>query len=698
MNETSFDSPSATGGPLDFVNPLCGSDSERGFSTGLTYPAVAVPWGMTFFSPRNRSGGHVFSRRRSWPINRIIGFTATHAPSPWMGDYGSFTLLPGVTGGGLESSYRLNEEVSRPDLYAVRLHNGNVRCELTATRRCGLLRVRWGERDHASLILRLHSPRSEASFDQARGQITGVARDGHGLVEGYGCRFFIDIGAPILAIDELVPDAEDGGIGYRLTLAVPSEPISIGIGTSFIDVEQARLNLQREVGDRDFEAVRAATAKEWNTELNRLRVDGGTQDQRRTLYTGLWRTLLFPRALEEIDASGTLVHRSPYNGQIEPGRLMTDHGFWDTSRTVYPLLSLAWRKRLGEMLDAWLSACRQSDWIPQWASPGHRSCMVGTHSAAVFADAITKHIGGFDHAYAYASMVRDASIPGDPEGRWGRQQLAEYLELGYCPEIGERDSVCRTIDYSYNDWCCARVAEVLGKGDEAATYDRRATSWQTLFDPETGFLRPKNVEGQWAYPLREFEWGGPYREGGPWQYRFAIPHDAKGLAQLLGGPDALAAGIERMVETPPYFETNEYAHEIHEMTEMAGASLGQYAHSNQPVHGVLWKPARVGRPDVTDRLVRRVLDELYSPEVYPGDEDNGEMGAWYVMAACGLGPHCPGDPAYTATPSLFDAIEFHGDDGLTIRLARGNGDKTDRRVEHASLLAAADQGKTVTLP
>ena len=674
--------------PVNLVNPLCGADSEREFSTGLTYPAVGVPWGMTHFSPRNRPGGQVFARRRSWPINHLDGFTATHAPSPWMGDYASFTLTPAV---GFDdeprSGYRLDSEVSRPDYYKVDLR-GDLRCELTATARCGLLRLHYPADRTPTLLVRLHSPRCEVRLDDD-GRVRGVARDGHKLVDGFGCHF-------VVSLDRNITDARRVEDGLILTLEPGGGSTNVTIATSFVGHSQADLNLRREVGDRPFEAVREETAAAWSRELGRVEVEGGTLDQRRTLYTGLWRALLFPRTLHEFDADGDAVFRSPYSGQVERGTLLADHGFWDTSRTVYPLLSLAWRERLGELLTAWLTAFERTGWMPQWASPGHRACMVGTHSAAMFADAITKGIGGFDRERALASMLRDADDPGDPDGRWGRQQLPEYLDLGYCPEVGGLDSVCRTIDYSYNDWCCARVLETLGKPHD--DYDRRATNWRKLFDPATKFIRPRTPDGDFAEPFREFAWGGPYREGGPWQYRFSVPHDAAGLADLWGGADALAAGIESTVSAPRRFEIGTYGREIHEMTEVLGGTMGQYAHSNQPVHGVLWKPARVGRPDVTDRLVRRVLTELYSPDAWPGDEDNGEMGAWYALAAIGLFPYCPGDPAYTATVPLFDAVTLHGDDGRTIRLRRGKAMPTDRRVTHAALLDAADRGDVVELP
>ncbi|MEM8872647.1 MAG: GH92 family glycosyl hydrolase [Planctomycetota bacterium] len=668
------------------VNPLCGSESERDYSTGLTYPAVGVPWGMTYFSPMNRPGGQVFTRRRDWPINRLDGFVATHAASAWVGDYGSVSVLPGV--GTVQEHpadradcYRLDTEHSAPHDYRIRLAASGIGCELTATARCGMLRLNYPADADAHLLVNLTTDVCEV-HQHGDHELHGTARDGVNLPEGFACRYVVRLDRSITSIERV-----NGALVVRFDAG--DGPVHVTLATSFIDHEQAQRNANREIGGRDFDAVRAETEAAWRAELDRVRITGGTDNQRRTFYTCLWRTLLFPRTLTEFDADDNPVHRSPYTGGVKPGHLVTDNGFWDTSRTVYPLLSLAWPTKLGETLDGWLTAYRQSGWMPQWASPGHRAAMVGTHSAAVFADAIAKGIKGFDHATAFASMLKDATVPGHPDGVYGRQQLPEYLERGYCPEVDGLDSVCRSLDYAYNDWCVAVVADVLSETEHAATFRKRAENWRTLFDPVTKFFRPRDMDGQFVEPFREFLWGGPYREGGPWQYRFAVPHDPRGLADVFGGSDALAAEMQRMVDTPPHFEVGTYRKVIHEMAEMAGANFGQYAHSNQPVHGMLFTAARVGRPDVTQRLVRRVLDELYSPDDYPGDEDNGEMGAWYVLAAIGLFPHCPGDPSYTRLPSLFDDVVLHADDGHVIHLPRV---ETTGTVAHADVIKATHRG------
>ncbi|MEL7238342.1 MAG: GH92 family glycosyl hydrolase, partial [Planctomycetota bacterium] len=643
---------------VDLVNPLCGTDSEPEFSTGLVYPAVATAGGLTFWSPRNRPGGHVFSRRRSWAVNTITGFTATHSPSCWIGDYGSFDVLPGCGDFIQTDTYRLDTEVSRPDQYAVTLLASGVRCELTATPRCGFMRFTFPTCDRRWLAIRLHS--SDSEIDHHGRTVTGVARNHNGGVAGdFGLRFMLELDCDVI-------NARKQDDVLLLDLA-ETDRVHVRCGTSFISVAQARLNRRRELADRPFETVRDDLATHWQSLLSAIDIEGGTQDQRRTFHTCLWRSLLFPRRLDEIDDAGNTVHYSPYTGRIEDGPLCTDNGFWDTSRSVYPLLSLVYPKRCGDVIDGWLGAVRDSGWLPEWASPGHRAAMVGTHSAAVIADAVTKDIDGFDHREAYEAIKRGATEPGDAHEKFGRQQFDDYVRLGYCPEHGPRDSVCRTLDYAYNDHCVSLVAQKLGDHENAAVFAGRAKNWRKLFDENLKFFRPRNAAGDWTYAFREFEWGGPYREGCAWQYRFAVPHDPAGLAEKFGGPNSLVAAIEAMFETPPTFEVGEYQQVIHEMSEMASADFGQYAHSNQPVHQLLAVPARVGQPEVTDRLIRRVLTELYSPDTFAGDEDNGEMSAWYVLASIGLFPHCPGEPSYTAVPMLFDRVAIRTDDGKTIQ-------------------------------
>ena len=670
---------------LDLVNVFCGGDSTERFSTGNTYPAVAVPWGMNAWAPQAASGMGTrwfYERRPSQGVGLCEGIRCTHQPSPWIRDYAHFTLLPmneppSRWTAEMASSYRHDEEVGRPDYYKVRLVRYGVTVEVTPTCRCAAVRMSFDDPAAARLLVMV--PDGEIALRGGRlvGYTSAVDTQWHPTDRpefrpgdddddrDIRLHFVIETDVPF---KQVTPQQGYRGHEYHdrvgaYAMFEAEGPVTLRIGTSFISRGQAELNLRREVGGRSFEAIRADAAAAWERELGRLRIDGGTDDQRRTFYTMLYRALLFPRTFHEPDENGDLRHYSPYSGQIEAGEMWTDNGFWDTHRTVYPLLALAWPQTLASMLRGFTNAYRQGGWLPRWCAPGYVACMVGNHLAAVACDAMSRGIGGFDLPTLFEAMRKDATVPSTDDPAVGRDLLAEYHALGFVPDDVGADSVARTLDYVYNDWNVARVAEHLGHAEDAALFDGRSRGWRHL--SRDGFLRPRNADGTWA-DWREFRWGGAYVEGGPWQYRFNVPHDAAGLAETFGGPAALVAEIERMLVTPPTFEVGHYLTEIHEMTEMAAVNFGQYAHSNQPVHGVLWLPALLGRPDVTDAAVRRVLAELYHPDRITGDEDNGEQGAWYVLASCGLFPQCPGDGRWVTTPPLWDRVRIEAEDG-TVR-------------------------------
>ncbi|RYF98451.1 MAG: glycoside hydrolase family 92 protein, partial [Caulobacteraceae bacterium] len=343
-------------------------------------------------------------------------------------------------------------------------------------------------------------------------------------------------------------------------------------------------------------------------------------------------------------------HHSPYDGGVHPGVLYADTGFWDTYRTLFPLMTLLQPELMADILRGFVTAYRESGWFPQWPSPGHRSCMPGTHMDATIADAVVKGITDFDVETALEGMLKHADGPADVPGA-GRLGITEYLKYGYCLP-NERQAVAQSLDYAYDDWCIAQVARHLGRTEDEKRMLESSQNYRKLYDESVGFMRAKNADGTWLEPFDEFAWGGPYCEGGPWQNSWAVQHDPAGLMAIMGGEEAFAAKIDRMLETPPYFRVGGYGFEIHEMTEMAMADFGQYAQSNQPVHHVLFFYLAAGRPWRLQKEVRRTMEELYTPDLFPGDEDNGEMAAWYVLASLGLFPHCPGDPNWALSSPL----------------------------------------------
>jgi predicted alpha-1,2-mannosidase len=679
------------------INLLQGTYSHFGLSRGNTLPLLARPFGMTHWAPQTNeaNGGWFFH-----PDDRKLeGIRATHQPSPWIGDYGWFTVMAQTgplrpTARERSSAYALDSWLKFPPHYfRADLIQYDTTLELTPTERCAVFRFHFhadAEADPfgAALPRRLlvEPGKGEAFIEilpEGR-KLRGWTRSNSGGVPENFRLYFVaafdgqPAGWGVFRGREASPgeaSLQGERAGGYVEFAPGDVTVHLRVATSFISWEQAELNLERETAGRTFDQLRDEGAAVWSERLSRLTVEGGGHLPR-VFTTCLCRTQLFPRMLHEPDAEGRLHHYSPYDGQIHEGLLVTDNGFWDTYRTVYPFFALFCPERLGEILSGWTSAYRESGWFPTWASPGHRLCMVGTHADAVVADAVVKGIEGFDRAEAYAGIRKHAFEVVSEDTGFGRLGLDDYLKLGYVPDDRvHHASASRTLDYAYDDWCIAQVARALGREEDAAELLRRAGNWRNVYDPGVGMMRGRNADGSWREPWDQYEWGGPFVEGGPWQHAWGVPHNPAGLIEAMGGPEAFVEKLERMLTQRPRFRTGSYGFEIHEMTEMAvarggpGIRFGQYAHSNQPVHHALYLFACAGRPDLTQYWVRRILTELYSLLHLPGDEDNGEMSAWFLFSALGLYPLCPGHPSYVLGSPLFPeaCLTLPGGKSLVIR-------------------------------
>jgi predicted alpha-1,2-mannosidase len=583
-----------------------------------------------------------------------------------MADYGNFVVLPQtgarmLTPGKRAAAYRLDKSEVHPHFFAADLIRYRTRLEMAPTERGAIFRFTFPETDQARVILEPCVGVASATVRPDRRTIVGLMRGNSGGVpDGYAMYYAAVFDRPIdswcLFSLEDVFEGETEKEMERLGFAAEfggGGVVTMRIATSFISIEQAERNLALELGETPFEEVVDAAGRTWSDTLGKIRVESEDENRLRTFYSCLYRTQLFPRVWHEPNAEGELFHRSPYDGQVHPGVLYTDNGFWDTYRTVYPLFALLQPDRLAEILQGWTNAYREGGWFPQWATPGYRACMVGTHIDAVMGDAIARGVRDFDVDTALDGLLKHAYEVGDEAGAYGRIGIEDYIELGYVAHDRHHESVARSLDYAYDDFCIAQIATALGRTEEAAKLLERAKNYRHVFDPEVGFMRGRNGDGSWLTPWDEFGWGSPYVEGGPWQSSWAVQHDPAGLIELMGGDEAFSAKLDQMLATPPYFTAGIYGFEIHEMTEMACADFGQYAHSNQPVHHVLYLYNAAGRPWRTQKEVRRVMDELYTPDAFAGDEDNGEMSAWYVLSALGLFPLCPGHPSWTLGSPLF---------------------------------------------
>ena len=661
-------------GLVRYVNPLQGTDSHHGFSKGNTLPLVAMPFGMNHWSAQTAEGRWFFS-----PHDRKLqGVRCTHQPSPWMADYGHFTVMANtgperhLSPGRRARAYRGEFSAAR---FKAELLNDGTTIEMAPTVRGAIFRFRFPEGVTGRVIFEPCAGESSVEWEGGnKTSVLGLVRGNSGGVpEDFAHYFRAKFDREPTLVSNFKGEALTSEIeGERLGFVAEFEgggEVVLRIATSFVSTKQAFSNLLDEGWKNSFETIGAGAADAWKENLGRIEIETDDEDARRTFYSCLYRTQLFPRVWHEAvaDASppgplsetnhserGSIRHRSPYDGGVHDGPLYTDNGFWDTYRTEYPLLALLQPDQLAEILQGWTNAYKEGGWFPQWATPGYRACMVGTHIDAVMADAITRGVTGFEVEKALEGMLKHAEEVGDPAGAWGRIGIEDYKTKGYV-STDHHESVARSLDYAYDDWCLAQIAT----GEVREKLLARAGSYKNLFDPEVGFMRGKDAEGKWLEPWDEFQWGSPYVEGGPWQSVWAVPHDAAGLIRLLGGEEAFVAKLDAMLATPPHFTTGVYGMEIHEMTEMAQADFGQYAHSNQPVHHALYLYNAAGRPWRTQKEVRRVLDVLYTPDDLPGDEDNGEMCAWYVLSALGLFPLTPGSGQWTLGSPLFKKATVH---------------------------------------
>lgn len=649
---------SAGSEPLDLVNVLQGTASTIDFSRGNTLPIAAVPFGMAHWTIQSESD-------TPWMFQpggrRIQGFRCTHQLSPWLSDYGQAIFLPFSGEPSPEaqrrsSSWRPEDATLRPYSFRLALARYQADVEMIPTERSALLTASFSGGAPPGLLVEIPGSTDPIQFDPDHRTLrfTSTINEG-GVPKNFATYYVVRLGRPWDSKDvQQLSGSQVARLFYKTGASVEAR-----IATSFISFEQAERNLNLELGSKPAAQVREESAAPWRNYFNRIAVEGGDRNQQTVFYSCLYRALLFPRVWHEPDADGKPHHFSPYTGSLAPGVMYADHGYWDTYRAWYPLMSLVYPDRLAEILQAWVNAYKEGGWLPQFPAPGYRACMTGSLIDALFGDAAAKGITGFDLSTAYEGLTKHATQPGDPDRGYGRRGIEDYLRLGYVSVDRVAQSVAETCDSAYGDFCISQVAKALGESEGAAMFLHRSHNWRNLFDPATGFLRGKHADGSWLEPFDQFAWGSPYVEGSAWQHRWDMPHDIAGMIEALGGKDKAVAALDAMLAQPPIFHVGVYGQEIHEMSEMAAVNFGQYAQSNQPVHQLLYIYALAGRPDRTQYWVRRVMAELYSPDVFPGDEDTGSMAAWYILGAMGFYSLCPGKAEYVAGSPLFDRVTLH---------------------------------------
>jgi predicted alpha-1,2-mannosidase len=701
--------------PVDYVNTLIGtSNLFFEFSHGNTYPAVCLPFGMTSWTPQTRNRRWMYDYKG----RSCQGFRGTHQSNVWMGDYGSVMVMP-VTGklkvGPRErsSSFSHRHEIATPYYYRVLLEDYRISAELSATMRCCIFRFTFPSADDSAILIDTNEGGGEIKIMPGEKKITGFnANGGDGHPKNFRCYFVAEFDKPFSSHgtwigNTVFPGKGECGGKERVGAFVKfetgeGETVQVRISTSFIGFDQARLNLRQELGNADFQAVKARSREIWNRELSILRVDGGSPEQQTLFYSALFRALQFPRTLHEFDENGKPHHYSPYNGKIYAGVLFGETGFWDTYRAQFPLLVLFKPAKVGEIITGLLNAYREGGWIPKWPSPGYRSMMTGTHADAVIADARAKGITSFDLDEAFRAMVKAADHRGDKKYA-GRVGIEYYKKLGFVPVDRIKFATSRTLEFAYDDFCVARIAAALGRTGEYNRLMERSRNYRRIFDKRTGFMRGRNQDGSWLEPFNPLEWGRGFCEGNAWHYLWSVQHDIAGLVKLLGGKQPFIARLDRFLGMPSEVLQGSYKTVTHEMREMKAVGMGQYAHNNEPVHHVLYLYDYVGQPWKTQKWVRQVMDTVYRPEPAGmiGDDDNGQMSAWFVFSAMGFYPVCPGKPQYAIGSPLFPRIsirlvngrqlviraKFISKRNIYIQQASFNGHSYSRNwIDHADLM------------
>lgn len=682
---------------VDFVNPLVGSDSNPELSTGNTYPAIAMPWGMNFWVPQTGKMGDGW--QYTYSAKKIRGLKQTHQPSPWINDYGQFSLLPTVGKPVFDEAKRASwfshkAEKATPYYYSVYLADYDVTAELCPTERAALMAFTFPKTDQANVVIDAFDKGSCIQVIPAERKVIGFStRNSGGVPDNFRNYFVIefdhDFDAFVSVKDgKLISASEQKGnhVGAIITFKTSQrgEKIQARVASSFISSSQAMQNL-KELGQADMEQLKQQGRQRWNEVLGKIEVEDESIDHLRTFYSCLYRSLLFPRAFYEKDAAGEIVHYSPYNGTVQKGYMFTDTGFWDTFRCLFPLLNLMYPSENVKIQEGLANTYKESGFLPEWASPGHRGCMVGNNSASVVADAYLSGLRGYDMETLWQAVVHGTQAVHPQVNSTGRLGYEYYNKLGYVPyDVKINESVARTLEYAYDDWCIYQLGKALGKSaKELKPFAKRAMNYQKVFDKETKLMRGRLKDGKFMSPFNPLKWGDAFTEGNAWHYTWSVFHDPHGLIQLMGGKDAFNQMLDSVFILPPVFDNSYYGYTIHEIREMQVMDMGNYAHGNQPIQHAIYLYGYSGQPWKTQYWIRQVMDKLYTPapDGYCGDEDNGQTSAWYVFSAMGFYPVCPGSGQYVLGTPYFKSMKLHLENGKEVDIqSEGKGCYVDEML------------------
>ena len=686
---------SAIKNPVDYVSTLVGTQSKFELSTGNTYPATALPWGMNFWTPQTGKMGDGWAY--TYDADKIRGFKQTHQPSPWMNDYGQFAIMP-ITGGLVfdqdrrASWFSHKAEVAKPYYYKVYLADHDVTTELAPTERAVMFRFTYPKTKNAYVVIDAFDKGSYVKIIPEENKIIGYStKNSGGVPENFKNYFVIQFDKPFtftsgVKENNILPnetEVQGNHTGAIIGFATQKgEIVHARVASSFISYEQAELNL-KELGKDSFDQLVTKGKDIWNREMSKVDVEDDNIDNLRTFYSCLYRSMLFPRSFYEIDAKGQVVHYSPYNGKVLPGYMFTDTGFWDTFRCLFPFLNLMYPSMNQKMQEGLVNAYLESGFLPEWASPGHRDCMVGNNSASVVADAYIKGLRGYDIETLWEALKHDANahLRGTASGRLAYDA---YNKLGYVPNnIGIGQNVARTLEYAYNDWTIYTLGKKLGKpASEIDIFKQRALNYKNVYHPKRKLMVGKDDKGVFNPKFDAVDWSGEFCEGNSWHWSFCVFHDPQGLINLMGGKKEFNAMMDSVFVIPGK-QGMESRGMIHEMREMQVMNMGQYAHGNQPIQHMVYLYNYSSEPWKAQYWIREIMNKLYTagPDGYCGDEDNGQTSAWYVFSALGFYPVCPGTDEYIIGTPLFKSAKLHLENGKTVTIKAENNQLDNRYIK-----------------
>jgi predicted alpha-1,2-mannosidase len=695
---------------VKYVNTLQGTYSNYGLSYGSTFPTIGLPFAEHFYSPQTNKNGEGW--KYQYQAGEIRGFEQVHQCSPWMGDYAVFSLMPvqgelKVTDDDRAASFKHENEIAKPSYYKVKFDNG-MTAGVTVTERGAHMRFSFTGKADNYVVFDGYRGDCELQIIPEEHKIIGFVTNGTFIPKGFKNYFVIQFDQPFTTYgtwqktDKLITKGEKTKSGKAIGAYLQFKKgavVECKMASSYISADQAQLNFDTELkGFKTFDQTRAVATKIWNDVLGRVAVEGGTENEKATFYSCLFRANLFSRKFYDLDKEGKPYYYSPYDEKIHSGYMYTDNGFWDTFRAQFPLSNILHPEMEGRYMQSLLDAQQQYGFFPAWSNPGMSGVMLGNHAISLLADAWAKGIHTFDPNQALAAYLHEATNKGVWGGSNGREGWKDYFSLGYVPQGEVYEYGAKTLEYAYDDFCAYNLAKMTGNTFYQQIFARQMYNYKNLYDPKVGFMRGKLRNGDWLPDFDPIEWGGAFTEGNSWQYSWSVFQDVNGLVKLMGGEDKFAAKLDTFFTTNSDVKVGTYKQQIHEMTEMQLAKMGQYAHGNEPDMHVPYLYNYIGQPWKTQYRVRQIMDKLYNagPKGFPGDEDQGQMSSWYVISALGLYSVCPGTDQYVIGSPVFGKATVSLENGKKFTVIADNNSKTNVYIQSETLNGKAYSANYIT--